>query len=658
MQNAATWTLTLILTLLYAAIFVPVFRRLLGMQVGRLRCYVVALVIVGLTAPIGTAMLHSAGFDNPEDLTDNLGMSLIILALALLWTLTAGLAALVVLESITPTGSVPSPLAMVRGTRAAMRRSRRYRQLGWILVTSGLSSALRRGPGDPTFDTALVRTLERSGVTFVKLGQILSSRPDLVPTSTANALAALQANVTAVPTGPIRAQLTSAWKRPVEEVLDDFDDQPMAAASVAQVHSASLDSEPVVVKVQRPDARRQVQVDSDILLRFTRTAEARFDWARAMGIADLGSGLTKVLAEEVDYRIESSNTQAIRQALAEHPSIVIPRVFDELSTSQILVMSRLDGRTASSAIESLPLAERASLARTLLRATLDSILVHGVFHADLHPGNILLLEDGRLGLLDFGAIGVIDSESRTLLAALLAAMASDDSVAAASALRMVLDVDEDIDERALRRDLGRTMTLMRHSSRLGSGTAGELFSLLRTYRISVPGDIAGALRTLMSLETTLQAFDPSLTLLGGAQEVMPSLLGWLAAPERLGAQLLVEQLVAASVARRLPERVESTSRKLADGSLFAQANPLHDPQDRAWIRNVVDDGISALFACVLAIASILLLTANERPVLAEGLTTGVALAAALGAGALVLALRLLVRLFTRRQDAAHRRGGA
>lgn len=654
MTDVVDWLFQGALTLVFASVLQAIFRRLLGARIGRIRGYVVALVVLAITSPIGLALVRTAGFDTARDLARDPWVAMLVLVLGFLWTLAAGLALLVILESVAPTGSIPSPLAMVRGWRAATRRTRRYLQLSWILIASGLSGSLRRGPGHPAFDQALVRTLERSGVTFVKLGQILSARPDLIPASTATALSRLQANVAPFPITQVRSQLAQEWGRPVKEVVENLQDRPLAAASVAQVHTADLDGSPVVVKVQRPGARQQVAVDSDIVTRFARTAEARFDWARAMGVSELGTGLVKVLAEELDYRTEAANTEAAAKALADHPSIVVPQVLAEVSTSRVLVMSRLSGSTASTAIHALPGQRRTELAEELLAATLDSILVHGVFHADLHPGNIMLLDDGRLGLLDFGAVGVIDSESRALLAVLLTAMAADDAVAATSALRMVLDLPDDVDQRRLRRDLGRMMTMLQHSTSLGSGLFAELFSLLRTYRISVPGDIAGAFRTLMSLESTLQTFDLTVTLVSGARKVMPSIMRRLSSPEQLAAQTLTEGAVAAAIVRRFPERLEAASRQLADGSLLARANPLYDSRDRAWIRALVDDGISALFACVLTIAAILLVTAPDSTSLAGGVTVNVAIASAAGFTAVVLALRVLVRVFTRRDRSARR----
>lgn len=409
----------LIVFLAAAAVTTAVIRRLL-LGVGWIRSFGVSLLIFAVTFPVttwaGKALLvfTDQGRLGPEVST---GVALAFFLLAFLWIFVLSVAALVVLELILPSGSVPGPVEALRGARQGLRRIRRYLYLAWILFSSGLGRALRRGPESREFGEALVTMLNRSGVTFVKLGQILSTRAELLPGPLLEALAALQ--TTAEPAKPdaIQRLLREEWGKPAEQVFAEFDAVPFAAASVAQVHHARLpDGTAVVVKVQRPGAREQVAVDCDILVRFARTAESRFGWARSMGITALSQGLAKSLHEELDYRREAQNTLAVAGALAAHPVMVTPRIVTELSGERVLVMSRLSGGSAAGAAGRLEPEAHEALAHELFLATIEAILVHGVFHADLHPGNIMLLDDDRLGLLDFGAIGVIDAETRQLLA--------------------------------------------------------------------------------------------------------------------------------------------------------------------------------------------------------------------------------------------------
>lgn len=638
-----------IASVLTAALMAAVVRRLLGTQVGWPRAIIVSGVALFAFGPLGLWVAQQTGLVREGSITVGLVEVLALAILAFCWALVACTAVLVVLEALVPTGSIPSPLQWPRAVRDAARRGARYAHLSWIVASSGLSGVLAQGPRSERFDEALVRMFERAGVSFVKLGQLLSTRQDVVPVSTARALARLQSAAEPAPSDEILTVLAQEWNADPDTVLARFDATPLGAASIAQVHGAQLqDGLEVVLKVQRPLAQPRVRVDGDIILRFARTAERRFDWARELGLAALAGGLVKVMREELDYVVEAGHTRTAARLLATSPELVVPRVYPELSSRRVLVMSRLSGVTVADGAERLSRERRVELASTLLQATLSGILVDGFFHADLHPGNLLLLSDDRLGLLDFGAVGVIDQETRTLLAALLAAIVDDDNVAAATALGMAFDLPAEVDRRVLRRELGRIMTLVHTSGEVGSTLFTELFSLLRSHHIAVPGDVAGAFRTLASVEETLKVLDPETSLIKGARSVMPTLMARLSDPEQLTRKLGAESLVALSVARRLPERGEVISDALARGEFSLRTHPLADAGERRWLRSVLDDAVSGFFAAVLAVLAVVLAMTPGGGSLTPELGLNQIAAAVLGLIAVVLALRVLVRIFARR----------
>lgn len=633
-----------------ATITTVVIRRLL-LGVGWVRSFLVSLLIFTVAFPISTwagqalLVFTDQGRLGPDV---DAGVALLFVLLVFLWVFVLSVAALVVLELILPSGTVPGPVEALQSTRLGVRRIRRYLYLAWILSSSGLARALRRGPESREFGQALVKMLNRSGVTFIKLGQILSTRAELLPASLVEALAALQTTATPAQPAEIQQVLQEEWGKDVTGVLAEFDPTPFAAASVAQVHRARLDDgTEVVVKVQRPGAHEQVQVDCDILLRFARTAERRFAWARAMGITALSRGLAQSLNEELDYRREAQNTLAVAGALASHPVMVTPRIMPELSGERVIVMSRLHGEVAAGAAARLDPDTRRTLAQELLTATIEAIVVHGVFHADLHPGNIMLLEDDRLGLLDFGAIGVIDAETRQLLATLLLALINDDNVAATTALTAAFEVDDQIDRAQLQRDLGRAITLLVQTREATSTVFGGFFAVLRDYGITVPGDVAGAFRTLASLDGTLRSLDPGYGLFQGAQQALPEIVATLADPERLSKLTEAATLTTAVISRRVPARIEHISDQLSRGEFTVRTRSFSDSADQTWLRRMLDDVISAVFAAVaIALAAIFLLT-PDGPAVTPVLTAWHLAAAVLGFLGLVLALRLVVRLFTR-----------
>jgi ubiquinone biosynthesis protein len=320
---------------------------------------------------------------------------------------------------------IPHP---VRSLRARAGRARRYLQVTRIAGRHGLAASLGAPHGGPlaqahSLGRNLRLTLEECGGIFVKLGQVLSTRPDLLPAGVIGELTGLQDNVAAVPRAEIEAILAAELGAPAEVVFAWFDPAPLAAASIAQAHRARLASgEEVVVKVQRPGIRALVERDLGILLKLTRTLEARASWARNYRLADMASGFAEALREELDFRIEARNIAAV----AGTTTLRVPAVHAALSTSRVLVMEWLDGVSARNAGVLLERngADRAMLARTLLACILRQVMLEGTFHADPHPGNVLILKDSQqLALIDFGSVGRLDPLQQAGLRRLLMAVA-------------------------------------------------------------------------------------------------------------------------------------------------------------------------------------------------------------------------------------------
>jgi ubiquinone biosynthesis protein len=644
------WVITLLVNVALAGAMAAVVRRLLGAQVGWPRSIVVSYVALAAFIPVTVWLAREVGFlDGQDQLKIPVLLLVGLLVLAFAWALVLCTAVVVILEALMPTGSIPSVLSWPRLAAKAWRRMVRYRRLAWIVMRSGLSGALQQGPRSERFDAALVRMLDDAGPSFVKLGQLLSTRPDVIPPSTATALSKLQSSAAPVPTSEIVQVLERAWGRDPHDVLGRLDPTPLGAASIAQVHAArTQDGRDVVVKVRRPTAAHLVRVDSDIMLRFARTAQRRFDWAREIGFEELTTGLVKVMNEELDYGIEAFNTKVGRRLTSGVPELVVPAVDEELSTEEVLVMDLIEGVPTPQAVDDMTDERRQELAHALLEWVIRGVLVEGFFHADLHPGNILVTPDHRLGILDFGAVGLIDQETRKLLTALIGAILEDDAVVAATALQMIFDLPADTDTHLLKRDLGRLLARVHASGEADSSLFGDLVQLLRSHRIGVPGDIAGAFRTLGAVEDTLKVLVPENSLVEGARSAMPGVLASLASPTRAAKRAGVEALVVGSVAKRIPDRVERITDSLAAGEFNVNTRPLADLGERRWLRRMVDDALSVIFAAVLAVVAVNLATTTDgAPVTAE-LTVPQIAAAVLGLIAMVLALRVLVRVFSRR----------
>ena len=652
-----------VMFLVNSALLGVVSRRLLGVPVGWPRTVLVSAVILTSGSTVLSALSQELGLlsSNGQILRDDESIVALVLALMLGWTIALGLAVLVVLETLVPTGSLGSPVAAVRGLRARRRRTSRYAAILGIAVRNGLGRFLGRGSrldgnvAVPTVARSLRVAMTEGGVTFVKLGQMLASRPDLVGEEFARELSLLQADVQPEPWDAVRRTLQTELPRPIEQVFQDIDPIPMAAASVGQVHGAHLaDGSAVVVKVQRSDARRQVTADLDIVRRLARTLERRTSWGRALGLRGLAHGFAVSLDEELDYRTEAANARAVAATLGDTPLVAVPAVIEDVSGPRVLVMERVEGVPVSRAVaelQDLPAERRVELSRALLAVVLRQVVDSGVFHADLHGGNVLLRPSGRLCLLDFGSVGRLDSSGRDGIARLLAAVDRADSVAATDALIGVLDRPAVLDDRALEREVGALIGRFRHG---GAGLAGasgmfaELFSMVVRHGFSVPGQVAAVFRTLGSLEGTLRRLDPGLDLVDAARDVGRELFVDRLAPHRLRASAEEQLAQLLPVLQRLPRRLDALADAAQGGRLSVRVRVLADPDDRAFVTGLVQQMTMSVIAGALSLSAVLLILARGGPMLADGVRLFPLLGATLLLFGFVIAARVLALAFRSR----------
>ena len=412
---------------------------------------------------------------------------------------------------------------------------RKYR-LHHVAVQLGLAQldgaeASRAAPhGHQDHDDAanLAAALEELGPFFIKLGQLLSTRPDLLPKEYVRALARLQDRITPVPSEMVVRIVEYELGRPIAELFASFDAAPLATASMAQVHRATLrDGTEVAVKVQRPGVREQTQRDMVVLREIVRFAR-RYSKARVLN--DLEQALREMeesLRGDVDFGQEMDNTERISRQLADFPCLLTPQVYRDYSTSRVLTLSFLRGRRLAAVnAEGMAEIDGAAIARELLTAYLKQIVVDGIFHADPHPGNIFITDDRRLALFDFGMVGRFDAGEKDSIINLLLAFAARQGRRVADAYLDMIEVPAGFNRRLFERQVSTFVSRYHDLSRgrFGLGTALlELLSLANSLMMPVPASMTLLAKAMFNLDGTLSVLSPELDPVRLIEEYMVSI---------------------------------------------------------------------------------------------------------------------------------------
>ncbi|MEU4512864.1 AarF/UbiB family protein [Nonomuraea wenchangensis] len=632
-------------------------QRLLGVRFGAVRTLVAALAAFLLAQPLLGPLFTTLNIPADGQLPD--AGALGVLLLATMAMVLIPMVLLVLAEALVPPGTLPGPVELLRSVRGRVSRARRYSQITRIAIKHGLGPYLRgRGERleDRTGKVRLARSLrealDEGGVTFVKLGQVLSTRRDLLPAEFVDELGRLQDQVVPAPWAQIEPVLVAELGAPVEEVFAAFDRTPLAAASIGQVHAARLPGgEDVVVKVRRPGIGRVVAKDLDIVRRLAATLESRTRWGRSLGLRDLAEGFAAAIREELDFRVEAANMAAVTApqppaGVEGAPRVRYPVPMTALCTEQVLVMRRLSGRPVTEAASE----DGPRLARDLLDCLLRQILVDGVFHADPHPGNLMLLDDGALGLLDFGSVGRLDAAVRSALQRFLLAMDRQDPLGVTDALLEVVPRPEDIDEAALERALGQFMA--RH---LGPGMDSvqmftDLFRIVTAYGLSVPPEVAAVFRALATLEGTLVRLSPGFDLIGEARAFAGRHIAERAEPAAVRETLTQELAALLPMLRRLPRRVERIASAAEHGRLAFNVRLLADERDRRYVTGLLHQVLLTVLGATSGVMGVMLLGNDGGPQIMPGATLYHLIGYNLLMISAILTLRVLAPIFRRRPE--------
>jgi len=412
------------------------------------------------------------------------------------------------------------------------RHLRRYRQIIEVLVGHGFGAVLAQLELDPRLDLPRrllywrqtpsaerspaehVRlALEELGGTFVKLGQILSTRPDLLPPSYVAELSRLQDEVPPEAWEPIKASIEEELGDTLEKLFSAFEPEPIAAASLAQVHAATLPTgQEVVVKVQRPGIERMVNIDLDILYDMARLAQQRTALGELYNLVDLADEFSASLRAELDYRREGRNADRFRNNFAGEEHLYVPTIYWDYTTRRVLVLERISGIKINN-IDALDAAgyNRHRIALHSAHFIIKEVLEDGFFHADPHPGNIIILPNEVIGLMDFGMVGHLSASDRSDLVRLYVVAVQMDVEGLVDQLVQIGVADAHLDRAGLRRDI-RRLLLKYQGLPLQEISAKEVLDEIRPiiyrYHLRFPNDLWLLAKTLVMMEGVGQKLDP------------------------------------------------------------------------------------------------------------------------------------------------------
>jgi len=488
---------------------------------------------------------------------------------------------------------VSSSRALVTGAKDVAR----FREIATVLVKHGFgwfiaqlkvrrelqiefeyagADLTRAAAGSADTGKRLVAAFTALGPTFVKLGQILSTRPDLLPELIISELTTLQDQVTAVDFAAIDNQLRQNLGANYRELFADLDETPLASASIAQVHRAVLKGgDEVVLKIQRPDLRRTIQSDLNIIMAIAGYAEEAFQEAEAMDLRGVISGFARSLGQELDFINEARNIERFRRNFAEQPEVRLPRVYDKLSTAEVLCMEFVRGRKFSELLESG--SDTSPLVETYFNTSYKMLFVDGFFHGDLHPGNVFVQDDNGLALIDCGMVGRLSPSMKDKLIDILWSILNEDLEAVARTFYALAIHKSRVDYQAFEDDVVEVAERHLIGVPLSEIQIGELFGELvagaTRHSVRMPTDFTMVFKAIVTTEGLAKSIAPDVDPIELARPFIEQMVAERYSPERLKQTALADFHMLSRVLRSLPQQLPAILSDIQEGKIAVGIAP-------------------------------------------------------------------------------------
>ncbi len=472
----------------------------------------------------------------------------------------------------------------------------RYRQIvqvltkqgfGYLLSQLGLYRLLALPYGtirdeQPSALSAAARlrlAMVELGPTFVKMGQVLSTRPDLLSAEFISELGKLQSTVPPFPTEQAVAVIEQELGRPPAAIYEHFDTEPIAAASIGQVYRAYLPGgRKVAVKVQRPEIAHVITTDLAIIGDLAALAQQSNLFGPQYDLVELAWEFSTSMRDELDYQREATNTDQMRRNFRTNTLVRIPEVFWQFSSSRVLTIEWIDGIKINdlAAIDAAGI-DRRALARHSLEIVIEQIYIHGFFHGDPHPGNIFALPQDRIGAIDFGQVGAIDRPTRRQIVLLMLALVNNNPDGTVRALVGLNVLDRHAVTDALRRDVVRFMQryVGRPLQELSvSAISTDLIDLLHRHKLRLPSPVALLLKSLITMEGTAKLLYPDMDIFAVSRPMLQRVAGELLGPQQLANDALLYGQELGDVLIGLPRQMDRLLYQAGQGDLLIRTHEM------------------------------------------------------------------------------------
>ncbi|MGE5480756.1 MAG: ABC1 kinase family protein [Chloroflexota bacterium] len=502
---------------------------------------------------------------------------------------------------------------------------KRYKDFAWLLMKYGRSDLVSQigldavlvedekpVPVGESKADELAKDLEAMGPTFVKLGQFLSTRPDLIPANYVDALSRLQDKVEPIPFAVIEETISTELGVRISKAFNFFDHKPLAAASLSQVHLAELrDGRKVAVKVQRPNIRAQILQDLEVLSDIAHFFQENTEAGRRFRPHTTVEEFRKAIIRELDFSIEVRNLNQLRKNLSDFVLIVVPEPIEDYCTSRVLTMDFIQGKKVTSLT---PLGRMeingGALAEQLFRAYLRQILLDGFYHADPHPGNIFLTDDGRIALIDLGMVGYVSNELQKKLLQILIDFSEGRGEEVAKHIIEISDVGERLDDASFSQKIGELVATYSNLplEQMDVGRALlEASKIAGEYHIRFPNEMAMLGKTMLSLDkvgkTLKPDFNPNESIRKYSQQLFQKKL-----ERELNSRSLINALLESKdLITKLPRRLNKFVEDVSEGKFRINVDALDEVYLMSGFQKIANRVTMGLIIAAMIISAALMM---------------------------------------------------